>query len=181
MAPRSKMAKGFTLSELLVVLVLVILLAAIALPNLLRSQIAANETAAIESLAKINKAEIVYQTTYPAVGFASTLETLGPGTPDDKCKEKAQAHACLIEGVLARAGSPTQTHSGYWFTVVPTTRDSGGVITGYVAAALPAILDKTGSRNFCSQEDAVIRFSAPQAGTPPPGSAPECAAMTILQ
>ena len=172
---------GFTLAELLIVVVLVVILAAIALPNLLRSQIAANETAAIESLAKINKAEVEYQTTYPTIGFASTLEALGPDIPDGKCREKTPAHACLIESALATAASPAHNRSGYWFAVSPTSRDAGGVITGYVAGASAGVPDKTGSRDFCSQEDAVIRYSVPQGNSAPANTAPACAAMTILQ
>jgi len=187
--PSSRVAKtmredaGFTLAELLVVVVLTILLAAIALPNLLRSQIAANETAAIESLAKINKAEVTYQTAFPTLGFAGTLQALGPGSADGKCREKepSSAHACLIEGALAGAGSSTRTRAGYWFAVSPTSRDAGGVVTGYVAGASAGIFNKTGSRDFCSLEDAVIRFSVPQANSAPATAAPGCAAMTILQ
>jgi type IV pilus assembly protein PilA len=174
---------GFTLAELLIVVVLIVLLAAIALPNLLRSQIAANETAAIESLAKINKAEVTYQTAFPTIGFASTLAALGPGSPDGKCKneEHSSAHACLIESALAKADSSTQTRAGYWFTVSPTSRDAGGVITGYVAGAAAGVFNKTGSRDFCSLEDAVIRFSVPQGNSAPKTTAPGCAVMMILQ
>src|SRR5690348_12026191 len=98
--------RGFTLAELLVVLVLVILVAALVLPNLLRSQIAADETAAIESLTKINKAEVQYQTAYPAIGFAPSLGALGSGSPNGKCAGKSPAHACLLESKLAKAGDP---------------------------------------------------------------------------
>jgi type II secretory pathway pseudopilin PulG len=180
---RTNYARGFTLAELLIVVVLIILLAAIALPNLLRSQIAANETAAIESLAKINKAEVTYQTAFPTVGFASTLAALGPGSPDGKCKDtdRNSAHACLIEVALARADGSTHTRAGYWFAVSPTSRDAGGVITGYVAGASAGNFNKTGSRDFCSLEDAVIRFAVPQADSKPPTTAAACAAMTILQ
>jgi type IV pilus assembly protein PilA len=174
-------SSGFTLAELLIIVVLVVILAAIALPNLLRSQIAANETAAVESLAKINKAEVEYQTTYPTIGFASTLATLGPGTPDGKCREKSPAHACLIEAALANATSPAHTRRGYWFAVLPASRDAGGVVTGYVTGASMGVLNQTGSRDFCSREDAVIRYSVPQGNSAPANTAPACAAMTILQ
>jgi type IV pilus assembly protein PilA len=172
---------GFSLAELLIVLVLIILLAAIALPNLLRSELAANETAAIESLAKINKAEVVYQTTYPSIGFASTLEALGPGTADGKCQGRSHAHACLLEAPLAAATGPSHPRSGFWFAVSPTSKDAGGVITGYVAGAAPASFNRTGARQFCSQEDAVIRFAVPSGDSPPVTTAGACAAMTILQ
>lgn len=171
---------GFTLAELLVVLVLVILVAAIALPNLLRSQIAANETSAIESLAKINKAEVEYQTAYPSIGFAATLDALGPGT-SGKCVERTPAHACLLDPSLAAATSPAHTHAGYWFSALPTTRDAGGVATGYVAAAAAGTFNKSGVRDFCSLEDAAIRYSVPQANSKPATTGPECAVMTILQ
>lgn len=172
---------GFTLAELLVVLVLVILLAAIALPNLLRSQIAADEATAIESLAKINKAEVEYQTAYPAIGFAATLGALGPGSADGKCATRTPEHACLLEPALAAAISPAHTHAGYWFSAVPTTRDAGGVATGYVAGTSAGTFNKSGVRDFCSLEDAVIRYSVPQANSTPANTAPRCLAMAILQ
>jgi type II secretory pathway pseudopilin PulG len=183
MTRAARNSAGFTLAELMIVVVLIILLAAIALPNLLRSQIAANETAAIESLAKINKAEVTYQTAFPTLGFASTLEALGPGPADGRCKEEERrsAHACLIENALASADSSAHTHAGFWFAVSPTSRDAGGMVTGYVAGASAGMFNKTGSRDFCSLEDAVIRFSVPQANSAPPTTAPGCAAMTILQ
>lgn len=180
--PRSPISRnGFTLAELLVVLVLVILLAALVLPNLLRSQIAADETAAIESLAKINKAEVQYQTAYPAVGFAPTLEALGPGSADGKCSVRTPAHACLLEPGLANATSPAHAHDGYWFSAAPTTHDAGGVATGYVAGAAAAKFNQSGVRDFCSIEDAVIRYGVPRSDSAPAANPETCAAMTILQ
>lgn len=173
--------RGFTLAELLVVLVLVILLAALLLPNLLRSQIAANETSAIESLAKINKAEVEYQTTYPAIGFAANLDVLGPGTPDGKCPGRNPSHACLLDPELARATNAAHAHNGYWFSASPTMHDAGGVATGYVTGAAAATFNKTGVRDFCSVEDAAIHYSVPRSDSAPASSAEQCVAMAILQ
>lgn len=173
--------RGFTLAELLVVLVLVILVAALVLPNLLRSQIAADETAAIESLAKINKAEVQYQTAYPAVGFAPSLESLGPGSADGKCVGRTPAHACLLEPKLANAADPAHALAGYWFSSVPTTHDAGGAATGYVAGTAAAAFNKGGVRDFCSLEDAVIRYRVPKANSTPATLTSQCATMTILQ
>ena len=72
--------KGFSLIELLIVVAIILIIAAIAIPNLLRSRIAANEASAVGSLRTINTSEVTYASTYPAVGFAPDLNTLGPGT-----------------------------------------------------------------------------------------------------
>lgn len=177
----SQSQSGFTLAELLVILALVILVAALVFPNLLRSQIAADETAAIESLAKINKAEVEYQTAYPAIGFAADLEALGSGSANGKCAGRSSAHACLLEPELAKATDAMHARAGYWFSALPTTRDAGGVATGYVAGASAATFNKSGVRDFCSLEDAVIRYSVPKANSVPATSATQCAAMAILQ
>ena len=177
--PRSQ--AGFTLAELLVVLAVVILLAALVLPNLLRSRIAADETAAIESLAKINKAEVEYQTAYPAIGFAPNLAALGPGADDGKCAGRSPAHACLLDPAIARATDRAHTHGGYWFSASPTTHDAGGVATGYVAGASAVTFNKTGVRDFCSLEDAAIRYGVPRSDSAPASTAEQCSPMTILQ
>ena len=70
--------KGFSLIELLIVVAIILIIAAIAIPNLLRSRIAANEASAVGSLRTINTAEVTYASTYPSNGFASALTTLGP-------------------------------------------------------------------------------------------------------
>lgn len=177
----SRSQAGFTLAELLVVLALVVLLAALVLPNFLRSRIAADETAAIESLAKINKAEVAYQTAYPAIGFPPNLAALGPGTEDGKCAGRGPAHACLLEPALARAIDRAHMQAGYWFSAAPTTHDAGGVATGYVVGASAATFNQTGVRDFCSLEDAAIRYSVPRSDSAPASTAEQCAAMTVLQ
>ena len=71
--------KGFSLIELLIVVAIILIIAAIAIPNLLRARIAANEASSVSSIRTINTAEVTYQTSYPTVGYAVTLPALGPG------------------------------------------------------------------------------------------------------
>ncbi len=71
--------KGFSLIELLIVVAIILIIAAIAIPNLLRARIAANESSAVSSIRTINTAEVAYQTSNPAVGYATAMSNLGPG------------------------------------------------------------------------------------------------------
>lgn len=174
-------ASGFTLAELLIIVALVTVLAAIILPNLLRSQISANEASAVGSIASINRAEVSYQTANPAIGFAGSLETLGPESNDRDCQVPIPAHACLIERALAQATSPAHARNGYWYQVSPGERNAHGAISGYVAGAAAAVYNQTGVRDFCSQEDGVVRFRDPRTNSRPAITAGECAAMSILQ
>jgi type IV pilus assembly protein PilA len=171
---------GFTLAELLVIVALVVVLAAIILPNLLRSQISANEASAVGSIASINRAEVSYQTANSTIGFAASLETLGPKDDDSNCHTPSPARACLIERALAQATSPAQARSGYWFRVSPGERDAHGAVRAYVAGAAAAVYNQTGVRDFCSQEDGVVRFRDPGTNSRP-ATAGECAAMSIVQ
>jgi type IV pilus assembly protein PilA len=150
--------KGFSLIELLIVVAIILIIAAIAIPNLLRSRIAANEASAVGSVRTINTAEVTYASTYPNVGFPATLAALGGATP---CVPAA-ANACLIDPVLS-AG----TKSGYTFTAVGA---GGPPAVTYAVTATP--LPNGGTRSFCSDQTGVIRFDAA-------GGA--CAAGTVLQ
>jgi len=170
------------LAELLVIVALIVVLAAIVLPNVLRSQISANEAAAVGSIATINRAEVSYRNAYPAIGFAGTLESLGPESSDNHCKGPSSAHACLIEGALAKATSAGQTRSGYWFQVSSAPPLEGrGIATTYVAGAAAAMYNQTGVRDFCSEEDGVVRYRDPGGNSHPATTAAECSAMLILQ
>jgi len=93
-----KKQKGFSLIELLIVVAIILIIAAIAIPNLLRSRMAANEASAVGSLRTINTAEVTYQTTYPNVGFAANIGALGGAAP---CNVATQAASCLIDDVLS--------------------------------------------------------------------------------
>ena len=70
--------KGFSLIELLIVVAIILIIAAIAIPNLLRARISANDSAAAATIRTINTAEVTYSTTYVASGYANTFTKLGP-------------------------------------------------------------------------------------------------------
>jgi type IV pilus assembly protein PilA len=147
--------RGFSLIELLIVVAIILIIAAIAIPNLMRARMAANEASAVASVRTINTAEITYFSTYPTVGFAAKLLDLG-GALGAACVP-AQASACLIDSVLANNGSPQNSgKSGYLFTTGAGTK-AGGVNVGYTVLAVPAKVNQTGIRGFCAEEDAVVR------------------------
>src|SRR3974390_3762296 len=103
-----KKQKGFSLIELLIGVAIILMIAALAIPNLLRARMAANESSAVASIRTINTAEITYNSTYPTIGYAATLLALG-GAPGVACVP-GSGTACLIDSVLA-AG----TQRGYTF------------------------------------------------------------------
>jgi type IV pilus assembly protein PilA len=157
---------GFSLIELLIVVAIILIIAAIAIPNLLRARMAANESSAVASLRTINTAEITYNSSYPTVGYAATLTALGGVAP---CTPSSTT-ACLIDSVLASG-----TKAGYAFTALGT---GGPPAVQYYTTAIPMVLNQTGVRSFCSFEDAVIRVQPSGAGI---GSEAACQALLPLQ
>ena len=95
--------KGFSLIELLIVVAIILIIAAIAIPNLLRAKISANESSAVGSVRNLITAEISYSTTFPQAGYAANILALGPGAGNQTCPAAgpAVANACLIDAVLA--------------------------------------------------------------------------------
>src|ERR1700693_4664688 len=91
--------KGFSLIELLIVVAIILIIAAIAIPNLLRARIAANESSAVSSIRTINTAQISYQSAYPTVGYAATLAALGPSAVG-ACPTPNSTNACLIDWAI---------------------------------------------------------------------------------
>jgi type IV pilus assembly protein PilA len=146
---------GFSLIELLIVVAIILIIAAIAIPNLMRARMAANESSAVASLRTANTGEITYQSTYPTVGFAPALVNLGGGL-GVACTPSSTT-ACVIDSVLANNGNPSGSgKSGFLFTSGTGTVGSG-VIVGYTLLAVPMILNETGVRAFCAEQDAVVR------------------------
>jgi prepilin-type N-terminal cleavage/methylation domain-containing protein len=146
-----KQQKGFSLIELLIVVAIILIIAAIAIPNLLRARMAANEASAVGSTRTLNTAEVSYNSTFPATGFSTALANLG-GTASPCVASTASA--CLIDSVLS-----TSTKSGYTF-VVGAGSTTGTPQPSYSVIATPVIANQTGTRYFCSFEDAVVRYSS---------------------
>jgi type IV pilus assembly protein PilA len=153
--------KGFSLIELLIVVAIILIIAAIAIPNLLRSKMAANESSAVGSLRSINTAEVTYATSYPNTGFSADLPSLGGVAP---CTVATTASACLIDNFLALASSAATGKSGYYFTYTPAAA-AGGTINAYTNSALPVTAGTTGQRGFFTDQTGVIRYAISGAAT----------------
>lgn len=145
--------KGFSLIELLIVVAIILVIAAIAIPNLMRARMAANDSAAAASLRTINTAEISYIGAYPSIGFPATMASLGGAAP---CTVGV-ASACLIDNFLATNGGGLGK-SGYNFTAVGSASGGGAVGENdqFFSTATP-FGNLSGTRAYCSIEDAVLR------------------------
>ena len=144
--------KGFSLIELLIVVAIILIIAAIAIPNLLRSKMAANEASAVGSLRTINTSCVEYSTTY-GIGFPGSLASLGgTGTA-------TSASAGLIDSVLSSG-----TKSGYTFAYTAGTADSAGNIDTYTITATPVVAGTTGQRQFFTDQSGVIRADSSGSG-----------------
>jgi type IV pilus assembly protein PilA len=165
-----KSQKGFSLIELLIVVAIILIIAAIAIPNLLRSKMAANEASAVGSVRTIVTAEVTFNSTWD-IGYASTLSVLGGAAP---CTASSTT-ACLLDQVLS-GGSKT----GYLFGA-PGGTAVNGIVPTFAVDAVPQAVGSTGQRAFCSDESGVIRYDPTGTAITTSGNDTTCETFTVLQ
>ena len=141
--------KGFSLIELLIVVAIILIIAAIAIPNLIAARMSANEASSVQSLRTIQSAETAYATTFPVTGYSATLANLSDGGTSPCTATTTQA--CLIDDVLASG-----TKAGYTITYA---NDGLTPSIGYTINADPIIRNSTGRRSFFTNYPGVIRYN----------------------
>ncbi len=142
--------KGFSLIELLIVVAIILIIAAIAIPNLLRARIQANEASAVASIHAINTAELSYSSAFPNIGFTAILANLGDGGTIP-CPGTATA-ACYIDANLASG-----TKSGYSFTYIVDASTTPSL--RYTLNADPVNRGISGQRSFYSSDSNITRYN----------------------
>jgi type IV pilus assembly protein PilA len=150
--------RGFSLIELLMVVAIILAIAAIAIPNLMRARMSANDAAAARSEHTIMTGEVGYYAAYPGVGYGTLAQLGGSATP---CIP-ATANGCLIDNDLA-TNSNGNGKSGFTFSSTPVTINGA---PAYYTTATPLSI-MSGTRQYCAADDGVLRVLTPDSGTPP--------------
>jgi type IV pilus assembly protein PilA len=173
--------KGFSLIELLIVVAIILIIAAIAVPSLMRSKIQANNVAAASTLRTVNTAQATYATMYPTLGYAGQWSQLGPSAPGAPCTAGA---ACLLDVMVACGGNGPCNKLGYNYFVNdgfggpgagPKPAPGTPSQTNFAVSATPFQMGVSGDTNYCSFLDTIVRSSKnanPPVNTPAPLKAP---------
>jgi type IV pilus assembly protein PilA len=148
--------RGFSLIELLIVVAIILVIAAIAVPSLLHSKIAANEASAVYSIRTVNTAQVTYATTYPTIGYASSLDMLAAPTSGGPA---SSANAGVLDWVLG-CNTVVCPKSGYDFTITNVMNGGPGTpISSYSVQGVPQSIGVTGNRGFCSNNMNPVNYS----------------------
>jgi len=174
--PQIKASRGFSLIELLIVVAIILIIAAIAIPNMLRSRMSANQASAVANLRTVTTASVSYWVTY-SNGYPASLAILGGPGPGATCNA-----AVLVDQIITAA--PNQK-SGYQFAF---TGDQGNVANppagctpgflGFFATAAPLTPGVTGNMSYCSSEPGIIHVDTTGAAA---GTSAACDALPTLQ
>jgi len=159
-----KRTKGFSLIELLIVVAIILIISAIAIPNLLRSKMAANETSAVSSLRTLDTGEITYASIYPSMGFSLDILSLGGVAATCNAGGASTTSACIADDVLAKATAPATAKSGYYFTYGGLVTN-GTSTTAYTIVATPVTIGSTGQRYFFTDQTGIVRYGLSSAPT----------------
>jgi len=169
--------KGFSLIELLIVVAIILVIAAIAIPSLLQAKISANEASAAGSLNAIKSAEVTYTSAYPSIGFSADIKSLGGASP---CTPSSTS-ACLIDSFLSASIPGSTGKSGYVYLVTGIMPGGAITYTAFVAGAAPMAVNSTGNHDFCTTNDGVLRSKMAISGDLPVTDIPSCVAFPVAQ
>lgn len=166
---------GFSLIELLIVVTIILIIAAIAIPNLMRSRMSANESASASMVRTLTTGATTYFTSYPQNGFPASLANLGgvpPCTP-------SPATACITDQDLACAAQPCLRES-YKYSLTGIGAGAPAPNTDFVIFST-AVSPAAGAKDYCTTQDGVVRFQ--NTATPPTAAiitSPACLALSPL-
>ena len=149
---RRRRRGGFSLVELLVVVMIIAVILAIAIPNLTKARMKANEASALASVKTIQTAQVMYSNTYPLAGFAGNLADLGAHGTD--CQTTSKTNSCFIMD----NGLTSGVKNGYTFEVVG---DGTTPVRGYTVTATPQSVNASGRCTFTADQSGQIQITGP--------------------
>lgn len=169
--------KGFSLIELLIVVAIILVIAAIAIPNLLQAKISANEASSAGTLNALKSAEVTYYTAYPSIGFATDLASLGGPPP---CTPSSTT-ACLIDSALSAAIPGGPGRNGYFYQATGIMTGGATSNTAFVAASSPMTVHSTGNHDYCTTNDGILRSLMANVGDAPVTTLAACETFPVTQ